>query len=126
MLVELILLNRDLGVGEAPWRGEHRVWWGKTVAAINKLIKVHGLTTDQLAFYVYRCNPVDINPQEFAKMAVVAKKLFRRHDLADLVRMYQNRREKVQNTGGTERAGYAEARPKRKSLAAFLEELENE
>lgn len=113
-------------MGEAPWRGDHRTWWGKTVAAINKLITTHKLTADQLAFYVFHCEPMEIDSTEFAKMAVVAKKLFRRYDLNDLVEMYRNRREKVENTGGIEHGGYAKSQPTRKSLAAFLKELENE
>ncbi len=124
-LTELILLNKDVAAPPYPWRGEHKAWWGKTVAALRRIMKTHGITADQIAFYVYRCNPIEISSPEFAKMAVVAKKLFRKHDLGELIDMYRNRRDKVVDTGGMENAGYAERQPKRKTLAAFLEELEN-
>jgi len=125
MLTELIFLNKRLSKDAYPWRGQHRLWWGKTVAALSKIMKRHGITEDQIAFYIYRCHPTEISQTEFGKMAVVAKKLFRKYDLTDLVEMYRNKLEKVQDTGGIEDAGYAK-QTRTKSLAAFLEELENE
>lgn len=123
MLAELMLLNKDLTVGSAPWRGAHKVWWGKTVAALNKLMKVHKITHDQLAFYVYRCEPTGINGPEFGKMAVVAKKLLRRYDLEELVRVYRDRYENANATVLT--AGTLTPRPTKKpSLAELLKELE--
>jgi predicted enzyme involved in methoxymalonyl-ACP biosynthesis len=124
MLTELILINKDPMVSPYPWSHQHKVWWGKTVSAIKKLTKQFNITTDQLAFYVYRCRPVEIDGPEFAKMAVVAKKLFRKYDLQELVALYRATQQK--NKGGSlDGIGYRKDRPKPKSLVDFLRELED-
>jgi len=123
MLTELIWLNKNIHLGDRPWKGKHSGReWGQMVACIKKLMRDFDLDSDQLAFYVYKCRPVDIKGMEFGKMAVVAKKLFRRHDLGDLIRMYDERRQQLKTTG-LDKAQHKTQRPK--SLVEFLEELEN-
>lgn len=124
MLTELIWLNRDLQLKDHPWKESkyHGIRWGKMVACIKKLMRDFELDSDQLAFYIYRCRPVDIDGVEFAKMAVVAKKLFQKYDLSDLVRMYNERRQELK-TNQMDLVKYKAQKPK--SLVDFLKELEN-
>jgi hypothetical protein len=94
-ITELIVLNGDLLVGPYPWRKgqQHQRFWIKTVGVVKKLMgSPYNLTSDQLAFYVFRCAPKSIDSKEFAKMAVVAKKLLRRMDLGQLMDTYRDRR----------------------------------
>lgn len=123
MLAELILLNQNPTVEAAPWRGpSYRGFWGKTVAALKRIMRVHELTSDQVAFYIYRCRPHKISSPEFAKMAVVAKKLFRKYDLKELVAEYARRRQEAK---GSPLKNISYAKPsKPKTLAALLKELE--
>ena len=123
MITELILLNRNMQAPAFPWRSVGIMdFWKKTVAALRKLVKVHKLDPEQLAFYVYKCQPTEINPSEFAKMAVVAKKLFQKHDLGSLVALYKNR--VASNKAESLIPHKAQPEPK-KSLLAFIKELEN-
>jgi len=124
MITELILLNKMGYVGPAPWRIEHRLFWGKTVAAIRKLIKQFEIDPDQLAFFVYRCEPTAINAAEFAKAAVVAKKLFQKFDLMGLVEIYKKRFEAAQGDS-FDKVVHRPKTNKSKSLIKFLEELKN-
>lgn len=124
MITELILINREGHVEAMPWRGKHKPFWGKTVAAVSKLIGRFGLDPDQLAFYVYRCEPTEISAPEFAKAAVVAKKLFQKFDLFGLVEIYRTRHEAAKGDSFDKVAHRAKVN-KRKSLVKFLEELQN-
>jgi hypothetical protein len=80
------------------------------------------LTPDQLAFYMYRCIPRTIDSDEFAKMAVVAKKLLRRFDLAELRDIYEQRRGEVR-VSGVETTKHKQ--PDGRSLMTLLRELED-
>lgn len=124
MITELILINREGAVGVNPWREEHRLFWGKTVAAVKKLIRDFELDPDQLAFYVYRCEPVEISAEEFAKAVVVTKKLFQKFDLAGLTEIYARRYAAAKGDVGDS------VKPRRKknkkSLITFLKELESD
>lgn len=123
MITELIYLNKGEKPLPYPWRSLGiKDFWGSTVAAISRMMKVHGLTEDQIAFYVYKCQPREIVPAEFAKMAVVAKKLFQKFELSALVEIY--RRSVVGSHDGVI-AAHKEPTSKPKSLFAFLQELEN-
>jgi hypothetical protein len=122
MITELILINREGYVGEYPWRGKHKAFWGKTVAVVRKLIKNFELDPDQLAFYVYRCDPVEIDGVEFAKAAVITKKLFHKFDLAGLVEIYAKRLEAAR--GDINDDVKPRAKKNKKSLMAFIKELE--
>lgn len=123
-MTELIFLNRDINFKEYPWKQSKAlgIEWGRTVACLKKLMRDFDLTSDQLAFYIYKCHPVDINGNEFAKMAVVAKKLFQKYNLDDLARMFRERREALR-TRGIDDTGYKQQ--KQKSLVDFIKELEN-
>lgn len=123
MITELILLNKNTETPTYPWRSVGVMdFWKKTVAALRKLVKVHGLDPEQLAFYVYRCQPTEINPAEFAKMAVVARKLFQKYDLESLVALYKTRL--VSNKMEVLVPHKIQPEPK-KSLLSFIKELEN-
>lgn len=122
ILTELIWLNRDLQLGDHPWKGADGRRWGKMVACIKKLIRDFEIDADQLAFYIYKCRPVNIDGLEFAKMAFEAKKLFQKYDLGDLVRMYTERRQSLK-TQPIDFMRHKTQRPK--SLVDFLKELEN-
>ena len=124
MLTELILLNQNIEQRPYCWRNNRQ--WSKLVAAIKKVMTVHCITADQLAFYIYRCCPKEINQIEFAKMAVVAKKLFRKYDLNELVSVYNQRKASFVPDRDLARAGSAKVQKKQKSLYEFLKELENE
>lgn len=127
MITELILLNRDLHVGPYPWRGQHKAFWGKTVAVVRKLIRDFNIDVDQLAFYVHKCQPTEIDGVEFGKAAVVAKRLFQRYDLIGLVESYRRRRSEANvsrlDTAKISKPQTAPTKPK--SLLDFLKELEN-
>lgn len=124
MLTELIWLNRDIQLKDHPWKispGYGRQW-GKMVACIKKLMRDFEIDSDQMAFYIYKCRPVDIDGVEFAKMAVVAKKLFQKYDLSDLIRMYDERRREIK-VNPIDLARHKTQRPK--NLVDFLKELED-
>lgn len=90
MITELLFLNKEHKIIDHPWRGSHRLWWSKTVSAIKKLMRDHNISEDQLAFYVFKCSPTEISSEEFAKAAVVAKKLFKKYNLNELVEHYRS------------------------------------
>lgn len=123
ILAEFIWLNRDVRADIYPWRGTNGSEWGKLVSCIKKLMKdPYGLSPEQLAFYIWKCKPVFITAQEFAKMAVVARKLFQHYDIEQVSRLYRDRRKELA-ASGLENAPYKKEKPK--SLLTFLRELEN-
>ena len=120
MLTEFVWLNRDIRADTFPWRGENGKTWGKIVAAFKKLMKEpYGLSSQQLAFYVWQCKPQFINPQEFAKMAVVARRLLRPFELDQVSLLYKDRRREMSK--GLETIEY---KKQTKTLFSFLRELE--
>lgn len=122
MLAEFMWLNRDIRADIYPWRGQNGKEWGKLVSALKKLMNdPYGLTAQQLAFYIWKCKPQIISAQEFAKMAVVARRLFQRFDLLQVSRLYEDRRRELA-ASGLEHTAYKQERPK--SLLSFLRELE--
>lgn len=121
-ITELILLNKDINIQEYPWRTSHKTFWGKTVSAIRKLIRDFNITEDQLAFFIFKCAPQEISGEEFAKAAVVAKKLLQKYDLSQLMELYRNRRAKSK-VSSIEISEYSYIKPK--SLLTLLKELEN-
>lgn len=122
MLVELMWLNRDLTLGSFPWRGPKGREWGKAVSALKKLMKEpFSLSSAQLAFYIYRCTPKNIDGVEFGKMAVVARKLLQRFDLEELCGIYRGWRQERQ-VDGIDLAKHK--KQDAKSLTALLKELE--
>jgi hypothetical protein len=123
MLVEFIWLNRNLACGPYPWREANGKEWGRLVAVFKKLMKFpYDLTSEQLAFYIYKCKPLHISSEEFAKMAVVARKLFQKYKLNEVSQLYQDKRAPLLK-GGLEMAPYRQEKPI--SLLSFLRELEN-
>ena len=124
MIAELMLLNTDMSVGSFTWRQEkYKKFWSKTVSCLKKLVGVHDISIDQLAFYVFKCRPVEIDSVEFGKAAIVAKKLFRKFDLQDLVAIYRTNYISY-NSNPNWKIEYKTY--KRKNLIDFLKELENE
>ena len=122
ILTELVFINRYGLLDQAPWREKHKTEWGKIVAALKKIIKIHKISADQMAFYIYHCQPTEINSTEFAKMAVVAKRLFQSYDLNYLVELYRSRYILSKEES---KMIMSSAKPNRgKSLAAFITELE--
>jgi len=124
-VTELILLNKDLLAPAMPWREkQYRGWWGKTVACVKKLMKQHELSADQLAFYVVRCRTTAIDSNEFAKAAIVAKKLLQKQDIGQAMNTYRNRRSEASATPIAESKGRYKAKDT-KTLSEFLRELED-
>src|SRR5689334_18593575 len=122
ILAEMTWLNRDLGTDIFPWRGENGKEWGRLVSAFKRLMgPSFGLSAEQLAFYVYKCRPQQINPPEFAKMAVVAGELFRRYIIDEVRRLHIHKRKDAMKPG-IEKAVYKQEKPK--TLLSFLRELE--
>lgn len=123
ILTEFIWLNRDIRADIFPWRGGNAREWGRIVSAVKKLMnEPYGLSAQQIAFYIWRCKPRNINPQEFAKMAVVARKLFQPLDIDEVASLYQRRRKELASTGLEKVKHKQNERPK--SLLSFLRELE--
>jgi hypothetical protein len=123
LLTELIWLNKDINCKEYPWRKDTKNW-AKTVSCLKKMMKEpFSLDTDQIAFYIYKCSPTEIDSEEFAKMAVVAKKLFKKYELNNLYDIYKRKRSELADIG-VEKTIYKKT--KSKSLTSFLMELENE
>ena len=124
MLAEFMWLNKDIRADIFPWRGHNGSEWGRLVAALKKLMgEPYGLTAEQLAFYIWKCKPRAINPQQFAKMAVVARRLFEHMDLEQVSRLYEDRRRHLASSG-LEKIKYKEEKPK--TLFSFLRELERD
>lgn len=122
ILTEMLWLNRDLCTDIFPWRGDNSKEWGRFVSAFKKLMgPSFGLSSEQLAFYVFKCKPHYINPPEFAKMAVVARKLFRRYNIDEVCRLYSDQR-RASMKPGLDKASYKQEKPK--SFLTFLKELE--
>ena len=122
ILTEFIWLNKDIRCGPFPWKDNAK--WGKTIAALKKLMgPAFELTPEQIAFYIWQCKPQEINPKEFAKMAVVAKRLFRKLNLDQVHRLYSDKRKELISSG-IEHIAYKNDKPK--SLKEFLLELEDE
>jgi hypothetical protein len=130
IITELIFLNKFGNVGPFPWRSpNYRTFWSSTLAVIRKLNKVHQLSMDQLAFYIYRCAPKDLSQQEFGKCAIVAKKLFLKFNLEELINRYREKFKPIEMTG-LETAPYGDRlnqtlTPQPKTLTELLKELEN-
>ena len=123
ILAEFIWLNRDIRSDIYPWRGTNGKEWGKLVSALKKLMKdPYGLSAEQLAFYIWKCKPTFITAREFAKMAIVARKLFQPYQIEQVSRLYHDRRRELASSG-LENASYKKEKPK--SLLSFLRELEN-
>lgn len=122
ILAEFVWLNRNLASDIFPWRGENGKEWGKLVSVFKKLMKPpFELTAEQLAFYIYKCNPHNITSEEFAKMAVVARKLFLKYRIEEVCRLYTDKRKPLL-ASGLENAPFRQEKPK--SLLSFLRELE--
>jgi hypothetical protein len=122
LLAEFIWLNRDIRSDIYPWRGDNGPEWGKLVAALKKLMREpYGLSAGQLAFYIWKCKPRFIDPQQFARMAVVARKLFENYNLEQVSRFYEEWRKELASSG-LEKVKYKEQKPK--TLFSFLRELE--
>jgi hypothetical protein len=121
ILTELIFINSGKTFDKIPWKSDTR-WWAKTVSVLKKINRDHGVSVEQLAFYIFRCRPKEIRGQEFGKMAVVAKKLFRYYDLQQLVDLYRASF-KPSNSLIIDTPKQA---TRTKSLSAFLKELQNE
>lgn len=122
MLAEFMYLNKNIRTGSYPWAGEGRHDWGKFVAIFKKLMSdSYGLSAGQLAFYVWKCKPTYIDPKQFAKMAVVARRLLENYDLEQVSRLYEDWRRDL-SSSGLEKAAYKQEKPK--TLFAFLRELE--
>jgi len=119
IITELLFLNKEHKSIDAPWRQNHRLWWSKNVAAVKKLMRDHDINEDQLAFYVFKCSPTEISSEEFGKAAVVAKKLFKKYNLNELVEHYRSHYKSSDNFIVLK---IKEAR-KTKSLTQFLKEL---
>lgn len=127
MITELILLNRDWNPGPYPWRGKYRRFWSSTVAVVRRMIRDFDLSPDQIAFYVYRCNPTELNGEEFAKVVTVAKKLFQRYDLEGLVESYRQKKQGATVSRlETARASEPRTAPIAKSVLDFIKELEQD
>lgn len=130
IITELVFLNKFGNPIVFPWRlPEYKKFWSQTLSLIKKLNKQHGLSIDQLAFYVFRCEPKELSSQEFAKAAVVARKLFLKFNLDELVARYREKFKVVEMTG-LETASYADrtiqsVSIKPKTLIELLKELEN-
>ena len=125
LLAEFIWLNRDIRTDIYPWRGSNSAEWGRLVAALKKLMgDSYGLSAGQLAFYIWKCKPHHISPQQFAKMAVVARQLFKSYDLEQVSRFYTDWQKELASSG-LEKAKYKESKAKPKTLFSFLRELEN-
>lgn len=122
LLAEFIWLNRDVRSDIYPWRGQNGKEWGRLVAALKKLMgEPYCLTAGQLAFYIWKCKPRQIDPQQFAKMAVVARRLFENYDLEQVSRLYTDWQKELASSG-LEKAKYKERKPK--TLLSFLKDLE--
>lgn len=123
LLTEFLYLNKDITISNFPWRGEEGKRWGKTVAIFKKLMKhPYELDCEQMAFYIWKCKPHEIDQREFAKIAVVAKKLFQKYSLEEVSRLYSDKRKSLKDSGLSE-MGYKTSKPR--SLLTFLKELEN-
>jgi len=131
IITELIFLNKFGNVGPFPWRSPtYRTFWSSTLAIIRKLHNVHQLSADQIAFYIYRCAPKELSQQEFGKCAVVAKKLFLKFNLQELINRYREKFKSIEMTG-LETASYGDRLnqtliPQSKTLLELLKELEND
>jgi len=122
MLTEFMWLNRDIRTDTYPWIGQNSTEWSRLVAALKKLMQEpYGLTAEQLAFYIWKCKPRFIDPAQFAKMAVVAKRLFEQFDLEQVSRLYEDWRREL-SSSGLEKIKHKEHKPK--TLFTFLRELE--
>lgn len=125
ILTEMIWLNKDMRTDVYPWRGPNAKSWGSIVSALKKLMgSSFGLSSEQLAFYIYKCKPQYIRPPEFAKMAVVARKLFKRYDINEVCRLYSDKRQAILLEDVRSLAQVAYKQDKPKSLLSFLRELE--
>ena len=122
LLTEFIWLNKDIRADIYPWRGQNGKAWSRLVAALKKLMgDSYDLTAEQLAFYIWKCKPHFIDPKQFAKMAVVARRLFDHMDLVQVSRLYEDRRRHLAASG---LEGVKHKVQKPKTLLTFLRELE--
>ncbi len=124
MLTEFMWLNKNIRSDSYPWRGHNSKEWSKLVATLKKLMgDSYGLSAGQLAFYIWKCKPTFIDPRQFARMAVVARRLFEHYDLEQVSRFYERWRRELASSG-LEKAKYKTA-GKPKTLLTFLRELES-
>lgn len=122
LLAEFIWLNQDIRADSYPWRGHNGKAWSRLVAALKKLMsEPYELTPGQLAFYIWKCKPRFIDPKQFAKMVVVARRLLENYDLEQVSRLYTDWRRELASSG-LEKIKYKQQKPK--TLLTFLRELE--
>ncbi len=124
LLVEFMVLNKELQTEPFPWKSDYQKFWGKSISCIKKLIRDFDLTEDQLGWYIFRCRVTQIDEKSFAKAAVVAKKLFKEADLSSLREEYLTLRANSR-LSSLDIVPYKKPKA-RKSLLEFLKDLENE
>lgn len=122
-LVELILLNEtDFQLQSYPWK-EHKSKWGKNLAILKKIHKVHKLTFDQLAFYIFKNKTKNI-ASEYGKVAVVASRLWRNKTFDEIIEIYRfEYLSKGQNQVVVQKSKVGK---KKKSILEVLEEFDKE
>lgn len=122
ILTEFIFLNKNPKCEKLVWRGHGKKEWGQIVSCIRMMMKRFKLSSDQIAFYIFYCRPTKLDSDEIAKLAVVAKKLFRKYSLPELYFSYQRR-----FTEATAEAldSIAYKPLTEKSFMQFIKELEN-
>ncbi len=112
MLVEFIWLNKHLNCDIFPWLNDGSKDWSRLVAAVKKLMKgPYNIDEQQMAYYIWECKPTSINPQEFARMAVVARRLLKTMSI-DFVSGLYTQRKKDFAKSGLEKTRYKDSKPK--------------
>lgn len=120
LLVEFICLNEDPNIPPYAWKTTCAKKWGKNLACVKKLTREpFCLDVEQIAFYIYKCNPIDVTGKEFGKLAVVAKKLFQKFSIEELYIIYQKRIELIKSS----QIEYKKIESK--SIMELIKELEN-
>jgi len=101
------------------------LFWSQTVSLVRKIMKDFDIDAEQMAFYIYKCRPKDLNKSEFAKATFIPKILFKRFKLDELIDLYRSTYA-IQDDGLAKATYQHMPETKTKTLLDLLKEIENE
>lgn len=94
-LVEIFLLGKYGKLEPYCWRKGHSMFkeWPKLLSVFKRLIKTHSIKAEQLAWYIYKYEPKEIDSESFGLFVWKVRKLFKTQTLQHINKVYLARYE---------------------------------